>query len=185
MLLASIVSYITVKTRIAGRGILEGLAFIPWAFPGTALAIGLLWAYIDFPIPIYDTLWILLIAYMTRFLPYGIRAVSSTIIQIHNELEEASSACGAGFITTFRRILIPLMRPGMVAGWILLATIFMREFGTSIFLYSPGSEPIGPLLFFLYDDGLYGAVGALGLLVCIISITLVAMVRKYARIEAS
>ena len=183
MLLASLISYITVKTQIAGRGLLEGLAFIPWAFPGTALAIGLLWAYVDFPLPVYNTLWILLIAYVTRFLPYGLRTVTSTIVQIHKELEEASSVCGAGFLTTFRRVVVPLMRPGIVAGWIFLATIFMREFGTSVFLYSPSAEPIGPLLFFLYQDGLYGVVGALGLLVCLVSITVVSIALRYAKIE--
>ena len=90
MVLASLASYITVRTKIAGRGIIEGLVFIPWAFPGTAMALGLLWAYVDFPIPIYATIWIILIAYVTRFLPYGLRAVTSTIIQVHKELEEAS-----------------------------------------------------------------------------------------------
>src|SRR5439155_24399989 len=103
MLLASVASYITVRTKLAGRGIIEGLIFIPWAFPGTALALGLLWAYIDFPIPVYATIWIILIAYVTRFLPHRIRAVSSTIIQIHKELEEASVACGSGFLAIFRR----------------------------------------------------------------------------------
>src|SRR5439155_25589930 len=106
----------------------EWLVFIPWAFPGTALALGLLSAYVDFPIPIYATIWIIMIAYITRFLPYGLRAVTSTIIQIHQELEEASTACGAGFFSTFRRILIPMMRPGIMAGWIVLATIFMLVF---------------------------------------------------------
>ena len=126
MVLASLASYITVRTKIAARGLLEALVFIPWAFPGTALALDLLWAYINFPVPIYATLWIILIAYVTRFLPYGMRAVSSTIIQVHKELEEASIVCGAGFLATFRRVLIPMMRPGVVAGWIILVTISMR-----------------------------------------------------------
>lgn len=183
MFLAALISYITVRTKVPGRGVLEGLAFIPWAFPGAALAIGLLWAYVDFPIPVFNTLWILLIAYISRFLPYGLRATNSTIIQIHKELEEASVACGAGFVATFCRILIPLMRPGIIAGWILLATLFMREFGTSIFLYSPGAEPVGPLIYFLYQDNRYGTVGALGLLVCTISMILVAVSLRYTRIE--
>ncbi len=183
MLLAVLISYITVKTKIPGRGILEGLAFIPWAFPGAALAIGLLWAYVNFPIPVFNTLWILLIAYISRFLPYGLRATNSTIIQIHQELEEASVTCGAGFATTLRRVLIPLMRPGIMAGWILLATQFIREFGTSIFLYSPGAEPMGPLIYFLYQDNRYGTVGALGLLVCIISLTLISVGLRFTRLE--
>jgi iron(III) transport system permease protein len=183
ILLASVTAYLTIKTKIAGRSILEGLVFIPWAFPGTALALGLLWAYVDFPIPIYATIWIILIGYVTRFLPYGLRAVSSTIIQIHKELEEASIACGAGFISTFRRILMPLMRPGMMAGWIILATIFMREFSISIFLYSPGSEPLGPLLYYYYLDGQYGRMAAVGMIISLICIILVAFAQRFSHWE--
>jgi iron(III) transport system permease protein len=181
MLLASFASYITVRTKIAGRGLLDGLVFIPWAFPGTALALGLLWAYVDFPLPIYATLWIILIAYVTRFLPYGLRAVSSTIIQVHKELEEASIVCGAGFLATFRRVLIPMMRPGVMAGWIILVTIFMREFSATLFLYSPGSEPLGPLLYFLYLDGMRGRVAAIGLVISAISVILIAIAQRYSR----
>jgi len=181
MLLASLASYITVRTKIAGRGIIEGLVFIPWAFPGTAMALGLLWAYVDFPIPIYATIWIILIAYVTRFLPYGLRAVSSTIIQVHKELEEASIVCGAGFAATFRRVMIPMMRPGVVAGWIILVTIFMREFSATLFLYSPGAEPLGPLLYFLYLDGMRGRVAAIGLVISVISIILIAIAQRYSR----
>ena len=183
MLLAALTSYLTVRTKIAGRGFLEALIFIPWAFPGTALALGLLWAYVNFPIPIYATIWIIMIAYVTRFIPYGLRAVSSTIIQIHKELEEASVACGAGFFATFRRILIPLMRPGVVAGWIILVTIFMREFSASIFLYSPGSEPLGPLIYFFYLDGLYGPMAALGLIISLICVILIAVAQRFSRWE--
>jgi iron(III) transport system permease protein len=185
MLLASLASYISVRTKLAGRAILEGLVFIPWAFPGTALALGLLWAYVDFPIPVYATIWIILIAYVTRFLPYGMRAVSSTIIQVHKELEEASVACGAGFLATFRRVLIPMMRPGVMAGWIILVTIFMREFSATLFLYSPGSEPLGPLLYFLYLDGMRGRVAAIGLVISVISVILIAIAQRYSRWETN
>lgn len=185
MLLASLTAYVTVKTRIKARGVLEGLVFIPWAFPGTALAIGLLWAYVNFPVPIYATIWILLIAYVTRFIPYGLRAVTSTIIQIHKELEEASVSCGAGFFATFRRIVFPLMRPGIMAGWIILATIFMREFSASIFLYSPASEPLGPLLYFLYIDGMHGPMAALGIVISIVCIILIAIAQRFSRSEKS
>ncbi|MBI2090438.1 MAG: iron ABC transporter permease [Deltaproteobacteria bacterium] len=184
MLLASLTAYITVKTKIKARGVLEALVFIPWAFPGTALAIGLLWAYVNFPIPIYATIWILLIAYVTRFLPYGLRAVTSTIVQIHKELEEASVSCGAGFFVTFRRIVLPLMRPGIMAGWIILATIYMREFSASIFLYSPGSEPLGPLLFFLYIDGQHGPMAALGIVISVVCTVLIAIAQRFSRWEA-
>jgi iron(III) transport system permease protein len=181
MVLASLASYITVRTKLAGRGLIEGLVFIPWAFPGTAMALGLLWAYVDFPIPVYATIWIILIAYVTRFLPYGLRAVTSTIIQVHKELEEASIVCGAGFLATFRRVLIPMMRPGVMAGWIILVTIFMREFSATLFLYSPGAEPLGPLLYFLYLDGMRGRVAAIGLVISVISVILIAVAQRYSR----
>lgn len=182
MLLASVTSYITAKTKAAGRGIIEGMTFIPWAFPGTAMALGLLWTYVYVPLPIYGTIWILLIGYITRFLPYGLRSMSSTIVQIHDELEDASKACGAGFLATFRRVLLPLMRPGFIAGWIILATIYVREFSTSIFLYSPGSEPIGPLLYHFYVDGTYGPMCSLGIVVSLVSVVMIVAARRLGKI---
>lgn len=184
MALAGLIGYVTAKTKARGRGLLEGLTFLPWAFPSTALAIGLLWAYVQVPLPIYATVWILLIAYVTRFLPYGLRAVTSTVVQIHKDLEEASRASGGGLWTTFRRILLPLMRPGLIAGWILLATIFMREFSLSLFLYTPSSEPVGPLLYFMWLDGLTGPLAALGLLVSVVSTVLIVVASRYARVTA-
>lgn len=184
MLLASVTAYVTTKTRAKGRGLIEALSFIPWAFPGTALAIGLLWTYVYIPLPIYGTIWILMIGYITRFLPYGLRAMSSTIVQIHDELEDASKACGAGFVSTFRRVLLPLMRPGFIAGWIILATIYLREFSTSVFLYSPGSEPIGPLLYHFYVDGNYGPMCSLAIVVSLVSIVLIVAARRLGRIGA-
>jgi len=181
MLLASLTAYITVKTTIVGRGIIEGLSFLPFAFPGTALGIGLLWAYVRFPIPVIATIWILLIGYVTRFLPYGLRSMTATIVQIHRELEEASQISGGGFAVTFRKILLPLMKPGFLGGWILLATIFIREFSLSVFLYTPASEPIGPLLYHLWLDGLHGRMAALGVVVTLVCTGLVMVAMRLAR----
>ena len=181
MLLASLTAYITVKTTIVGRGIIEGLSFLPFAFPGTALGIGLLWAYVRFPLPVIATIWILLIGYVTRFLPYGLRSMTATIVQIHRELEEASQISGGGFAVTFRKILLPLMKPGFLGGWILLATIFIREFSLSVFLYTPASEPIGPLLYHLWLDGLHGRMAALGVVVTLLSTGLVMVAMRLAR----
>ena len=184
MLLAGLTSYITTKTKVAGRGIIEALTFIPWAFPGSALAIGLVWTYVYIPLPIYGTLWILMIGYITRFLPYGLRTMTSTIVQIHDDMEEASKASGAGFLATFRRILLPLMRPGFIAGWIILATIYLREFSTSVFLYSPGAEPIGPLLYNFYTDGYFGPMCSLAMIVSMICVALIVIARRIGRSRA-
>jgi iron(III) transport system permease protein len=182
MLLAALTAWVTTKTKLAGRGVIEGLTFIPWAFPGTALAIGLLWTYVYVPLPIYGTLWILLIGYITRFLPYGLRTMTSTIVQLHDDLPQASMVCGAGFWATFRRILLPLLRPGFIAGWIILATIYLREFSTSIFLYSPGSEPLGPLLYHFYVDGNLGPMSSLAIIVSCICIILIIAARRLGKV---
>jgi iron(III) transport system permease protein len=182
MLLAALTAWVTTKTKVAGRGLIEGLTFIPWAFPGTALAIGLLWTYVYVPLPIYGTLWILLIAYITRFLPYGLRTMTSTIVQLHDDLPQASLVCGAGFFTTFRRILLPLLRPGFIAGWIILSTIYLREFSTSVFLYSPGSEPLGPLLYHFYVDGNLGPMCSLALIVSVICVVMILIARKIGKV---
>jgi iron(III) transport system permease protein len=182
MLLASVTAYMTTKTKAAGRSLIEALTFIPWAFPGTALAIGLLWTYVYVPLPIYGTLWILLIGYITRFLPYGLRTMTSTVVQVHDDLPAASMTCGAGFWATFRRILLPLLRPGFIAGWIILATIYLREFSTSIFLYSPGSEPIGPLLYHFYVDGNLGPMCSLGVIVSVICLLLIVVARRIGKV---
>ena len=184
MLLASVTAYMTTKTKTAGRSLIEGLTFIPWAFPGTALAIGLLWTYVYIPLPIYGTLWILLIGYITRFLPYGLRTMTSTVVQVHDDLPDASMACGAGFWTTFLRVLMPLLRPGFIAGWIILATIYLREFSTSIFLYSPGSEPVGPLLYHFYVDGNLGPMCSLGVIVSVICLILIVVAQRLGRTGA-
>jgi len=184
MLLAALTAWVTTKSKARGRGVIEALTFIPWAFPGTALAIGLLWTYVYMPLPIYGTLWILLIAYITRFLPYGLRTMTSTIVQLHDDLPQASMACGASFLTTFRRIMLPLLRPGFIAGWIILATIYLREFSTSVFLYSPGAEPLGPLLYHFYIDGNLGPMSSLALMVSLVSVVLIVAARRLGRIGA-
>lgn len=182
MLLATLTAWVTTKTKAVGRGLIEALTFIPWAFPGTALAIGLLWTYVYIPLPIYGTLWILMIGYITRFLPYGLRTMTSTIVQLHDDLQQASMVCGASFLTTFRRILLPLLRPGFIAGWILLASIFLREFSTSVFLYSPGAEPLGPLLYHFYVDGNLGPMCSLALVVSLVSMTLILIARRIGKV---
>lgn len=180
MILSSAISYITVKTKGFGRGLLETLSFLPFSFPGIVLAVGFLWAYIR--TPLYFTIWILLIAYITRFIPFGIRATSSTIVQIHNDLEDASKLCGASFLRTFREIILPMLKPGFLAGWILLAGIFIREVSTSILLVSPGNEVIGVYIFTLYEDGRSHVLSALGIIVTIISVALIAGVGRLARL---
>jgi iron(III) transport system permease protein len=164
MFITSIIAWITVRTQLPGKWLIDGLTFIPIAIPGVIMGVSIVFAYLILPIPIYGTLWILLVAYITLYMPYGIRVSSATIIQIHKELEEASTASGASWWQTFSRIVIPLFIPGLLSGWIYVAIISLRELSASIFLVGQGTEVLSTIVFDLWDSGNIPAVAALGVL---------------------
>jgi iron(III) transport system permease protein len=185
MLLTSFIAWVTVKSKLRGRVLLDNLAFLPIAIPGLVLGVSLLVLYLTLPIPIYGTLWILFIAYMTRYLPYGIRAASASMIQISKELEEASVASGASWLQTFGKILLPLLMPGFIAGWVYIAIVSLRELSTSILLYTQDSIVLSILVFDLWESGLYNTVSALGVLMVIFLMFVTWAARKIgARIGA-
>jgi iron(III) transport system permease protein len=172
MLLTAIIAWIVVRTKWRGKGVLDFLAFSPIAMPGLVLGIAILWLYLILPVPVYGTLWILLIAYVTKYLPYGMRACSSSMLQIKKELEEASATSGAAWLHTFKRVVLPLLAPGFVAGWIYVITHSFRELSTSIMLYRSGTEVISIVLFELWDGGQYPALSALGMVMIIILVVI-------------
>jgi iron(III) transport system permease protein len=145
--------------------ILDALAFAPIAIPGVIVGAGILVAYLMLPIPIYNTIWILLVAYVTLYLPYGMRFASSGITQIHRELEEMASVSGASLGQTFGRIMLPLLAPVLLAGWIYVFVLAVRELGASIFLVGPGTHVLGTISLTMWEEGgSYGAVAALGVI---------------------
>jgi iron(III) transport system permease protein len=158
--------------------ILDALAFAPIAIPGVIVGAGILVAYLMLPIPIYNTIWILLVAYVTLYLPYGMRFASSGITQIHRELEEMASVSGASLGQTFGRILLPLLAPVLLAGWIYVFVLAVRELGASIFLVGPGTHVLGTISLTMWEEGgSYGAVAALGVLQIVPLIVIVAGLR--------
>ena len=151
--LSAVAAWLVLRTRVPGRRALDGLAFLPIAVPGVVLGVALLAVYLRSPLPVYGTIWILLIAYVSRFLPYGMRAVSIPMGQIGRELEESARAGGARWWPTFRRVLLPLLATGLVAGWIAVAIVSLRELSSSILLYSPGNEVLAVQFWELYEGG--------------------------------
>jgi iron(III) transport system permease protein len=178
MLLTSVIAWITVKTQLPGRAFLDSMAFIPIAMPGIVLGVSLIWVYLTLPIPIYGTIWVLLLAYMTKYIPYGIRAASASMIQINKELEEASLTAGGTWFQTFRKIILPLLMPGFTAGWIYISIIALRELSTSILLYSYNSTVLSIMAFDLWEGGQYTYVCALGVLMVILLVSMAAVARK-------
>lgn len=147
MVLSLVVSYMIHRTRGFGARLLDFLCVVPIGFPGIVLAMGVLVTYIQ--TPIYATLWILLLGYITRFFPYGQRNVSSVMLAISEELDQSSRMSGASWLTTLRRVTIPLLKPGIFAGWVLLFIIFLRELSISIILYTAGTETLSVGVYYL------------------------------------
>lgn len=178
MLLTSVIAWITVKSKLPGRVFLDNMTFIPIAMPGIVLGVSLIWVYLTLPIPIYGTIWVLLLAYITKFMPYGIRASSASMIQINKELEEASLASGGTWLQTFTKIILPLLMPGFVAGWIYISIIALRELSTSILLYSYNSTVLSIMAFDLWEGGQYTYVCALGVLMVLLLVVMAFIARK-------
>lgn len=171
VLLSAFVAYVIVKIRTRASGLLESLSFLSFSFPGIVIGIGFMWFFVQ--TPLYATLTALLLAYVAAYLPYGIRPLASAFVQVHAHLEESSLVCGASNLTTMRRIIVPLLIPGVVSAWILMATMFVRELTVSVVLSRPGSEVLAVQILSFADDGLWGKLSALGIIMIAISTGLV------------
>ncbi len=170
-MLSVLVAYAIVKIRSRLSGILESLTFLSFSFPGIVIGVGFMWFFVR--TPLYATIWALLIGYIATYLPYGVRPLTSAFVQIHDHLEESSRVCGAGTFLTLRRIVLPLLIPGIVSGWILMATMFVRELTLSVVLSRPGTEVLAVQILRFAEDGLWGKLSALGIFMIFISTVLV------------
>lgn len=176
--LAFVMAWIAQRSAKGYGWLLDALAFIPIAIPSVIIGASVLFAYLIVPIPIYNTIWILLVAYVTSYLPYGMRFASGGISQIHKELEEVAEVAGARLHQIFLRILLPLLAPFLLAGWIYVFVLAVRELGASIFLVGPGTHVLGTISLTMWEEGgSYGAVSALGVIQIIPLIFIVAGLR--------
>jgi iron(III) transport system permease protein len=144
--LMGFLSWLIYRSRLPGAGVIEYLLMFPQAVPRLVFAFGMMWAWLVFPIPIYGTLWLLLIAYLTVFLPLGLRTISGVILQIDRSLEESAQMCGATWGYRLRTVTMPLLKPGLVAAWLLLFIASVRELGASILLMGPQAKVITPAI---------------------------------------
>ncbi len=171
VVLSIFVAYVIVKVKSRASGLLESLSYLSFSFPGIVIGVGFMWFFVQ--TPLYATIWALLIGYIATYLPYGIRPLSSAFVQVHAHLEESSLVCGASPLTTMRRIIVPLLIPGIVSAWILMASMFVRELTLSVVLSRPGTEVLAVQILRFADDGLWGRLSALGIIMIFISTMLV------------
>lgn len=176
-----VLSYIIHKLGGKAKGFLDFISTLPVGMPSIVLSIGILIAYIK--TPLYGTIWILMLAYITRYIPVGVKNVSAVLLSISQELEDGSKMCGAKWLTTMRRILIPLLKPGLLSGWMLLFLIFMRELNASVLLYSQGNEVMAVILWILMENAPAPQIAAYSMLQVLMMLVIMFFVRRVA--EAS
>ncbi len=182
VLLTMILAWIAQRSLKRYGWLLDVAAFLPIAFPSIIVGASILFAYLVLPIPIYNTIWILLVAYVTLFMPYGMRFASGGLLQIHKELEEAAQTSGASQGQMFYRILMPLLAPIALSAWVYIFVLSVRELGASIMLVGPGTHVLGSISLTMWEEGgSYGAVCALGIIQILPLIVIVALLRKLER----
>ena len=181
MLVTSVICWIVVKTKIRGRWLLDNVASLPMVFPGLVLGLSIMIFYLNVDIGIYGTIWIMFIAYATRFMPYGIRYNTTSMLQIHKELEESAAMSGASWGTTFRMVILPLLKPGLIAGWIYIMIVSIRELSSSILLYSPGTEVMSIMIWELWENGQYVELSALGVMFIVVLFMMVMLAQWAGR----
>ncbi|HQT64824.1 MAG TPA: iron ABC transporter permease [Acidocella sp.] len=174
MILTTFAAYITIKSQSKWRFALDILAFLPIAMPGIIVGIGVLFWYLILPLPfsLYGTLTILIIAFITTHIPYGMRYMTGGMVQIKSELEEAAVVSGASRIRVFSKIYFPLLVPSFVAGLIYTIITVFREVSTAIFLYTPKSEILSITIYTLWQNGEFPMTAALGVLVVLMVLIL-------------
>jgi iron(III) transport system permease protein len=178
MALMAVAAWVVARSGIPGRQVLDHIAFSPLVIPGLVLGVGIAFVYLRSPLPIYGTLFILLIAYCTRYLPYGMRYAVSGMQTISTELEESAQVSGAGWWATFRRVLLPLIAPALLAGWVYIFVVSFRELSSSILLYTPGNEVLSISIWELYANARFGELSALGVIMVLILAVLVGVAYK-------
>lgn len=146
IVLTGLLAWMIQRSRLPGRNVLEYIVMFPQAVPRLVFAFGMMWAWLVFPLPVYGTLWILLIAYLTAFLPLGVRTISGVLVQLDKSLEECGEVCGASWFYRMRTITMPLLRPGLIAAWLLIFVASVRELGASILLMGPNSKVLTPAI---------------------------------------
>lgn len=182
MFLGTLIAYVVQKIRPKGKEVLEVVSVLPYSIPGTVLAIGVILAWSgDLGLKLYNTIWIILIAYLARYLSFSMKTSSAALLQVHPSLEEAARTCGASHTESLKDITLPLIRPAMVSGFFLIFLPAMREVTTSVLLYGPYTRTLGVQIYSLRDAGMMpqaAALGSVAIVLIIICNTVVTQVTK-------
>jgi iron(III) transport system permease protein len=175
-LLGFLVSYFTLRQRPAGSKILDTVSSLPFGVPGVVVGLGLLWAYAYLPLPLYGTLAIIIVAYITRYLPYATETVGGQMVQVDKSLEEAAWVSGASRLETLAKILMPIVFPSMQGAFFLLFMAFFREISSAVLLYTASTTVISVSIFGQFEVANWGAASALSVIATIIIFVVMSLI---------
>jgi iron(III) transport system permease protein len=179
MTLYSLVSYVVTRSRYRGRRLLDLAAWVPWAVPSLILGLGILWAVLLSPLAVlYGTLTVMIVAHIVRGFPFGTQIMGSTMIQISRELEEAARVHRASWPATFRRIWLPLVKSGFLAGWVIQFTVSFSDLATVAFLYGAKSTVLPTLFLSQWSNGRLEEASVAALMMTAVALAVVALVRR-------
>jgi iron(III) transport system permease protein len=181
-----VAAYLVVRRRFRGRAWLAVLLVLPWALPGTVIAIGLATTFsANQPLTgrfvLVGTFWILPLAYFIRNIPLVAQAVISAFRRFDPTLEEAAASLGAGWLTTMRRVALPLVTPGLAAGGLLAFVTALGEFVASILLYTPRSRPISIEILAQLRAFDFGGAAALGVVLALLMASVFVIGGRFVR----
>ena len=140
----TVLVWIIYRSRAPGHGVVEYLVMFPQAVPRLVFGLALMQVWLIIPIPIYGTLWLMALAYFTVLMPLGVRTLAGVVLQVDKSLEECARVCGASWGYRMRTVTLPLLRPGIIAAWLLVFIASVRELGVSIFLVGSNAKVIAP-----------------------------------------
>ncbi len=175
------IGYTIIRSDAPGRRLIDLVSTVPVAIPGLVIGVAYLWAWIGLPGGFYGTIWILALAFVARFLPDTVKALSTSLMQIHRELEEAAWICGRGTLSTIATIMLPLARPGVVAAMTLLFVLAIRELGSSLFLYSSSTMVMAVQLLGYYEGGNVSVTAAFSLVQMVILGVLIGVTNRLSQ----
>ena len=164
------VSWVTMRTTLRGRRLLDYLVLFPIAVPSLAFAIGVAFFWLRVPWPIYGTMWVIVLGFLGRYTSYAVRSITGSLVQIHPELEESARVCGYGWFRTVGGITLPLIWPAVVSGWVMLYSIFMTELSIVLPLYTAETRTLSILSFDTWSVGRFSLVASLSLLQLVIGV---------------
>ncbi|MBI4536838.1 MAG: iron ABC transporter permease [candidate division NC10 bacterium] len=172
IVLAVLVAYVQTRTGLRGKGALEGLVVLPFAVPGTVVALAMILAFLKptLGIALYNTIWIILVAYIARFLALAVKPIVAAFTQVHPSLEEAARSSGATLSRSLWDVTVPLIRPALVAGWFMAAVPAVTELTLSVLLWSVGNETVGVMVFNMHEEGKVLLSSALAVVVMLLAL---------------